>query len=196
MLSAAYGIASRLELGFDIPWLDIRSTGGDAVGLGDLDFTAKLRLRDDGGGRRAAWAVTAAVELPTGDERRGLGSGVRDEDVGVIVQRAVSPTTSLQGNVGLQFAGNTLTGAVGTRDRAHVLSAGGSLVHTLSERWQVEGELTGYEGRTSDAADRELRAQLGANLTLSPRLTLALALQRGWFATPPWSLQLGLILDP
>lgn len=196
MVALAYGVVARLEIGFDVPLIAIAGGARRIVGGGDLDLTAKYLVRSDHGGERTALALGFAVELPTGDARRGLGSGVTDVDLTLIAQRQLRAATTLRANLGLQFAGNTLTGAVGTRDRGQVLSAGTSITHAAGDGTQLLAEITGYQGRSRAARDRELRLQAGATRAISARLTLAACVQRGWYAAPPWSLQAGVIIDP
>ena len=100
------------DLGVRVPWLDIRSTGSVVVfqgvvfpaltprlagagarttrrttresGLGDVGITGRLFLVEESGGRPAV-DLTARVELPTGDETRGLGMGAASAEIGLEV---------------------------------------------------------------------------------------------------------------
>ncbi len=195
VVGLAWGVLPGLELGFDVPWIAIHGAGTVAGG-GDFDLTAKWLLRAAEGDRRTALAVGFAVELPTGNADRGLGSGVADVDLTLIAERRIASTLALRGNLGLQFAGNTLTGAVGSPDRGRVLAGGVSLTADLTPRLQLVCETTGYQGRKSDAGDRELRLQAGLVYARSPHLSVAFTVQRGWLAAPPWVGQLGVVIDP
>jgi hypothetical protein len=195
VLTTSFGLTSRLEVGFDMPWIAILPELHGASGVGDLNLTAKWLWRQPAAGR-TGFALTGAVELPTGDEEKNLGAGVIDSNLGLVIERGVSAKTTWRGNLGIQFGGNTLTGVVGSRARGQVLSAATSVTHDFGERWSAAFELSGYEGREAARADRELRAQVTGVFVHSPRMSIATAIQRGWQATPPWTFQIGLILDP
>jgi hypothetical protein len=194
VVAVAWGLLPRLEVGFDVPWIAIH--GGESVsGGGDLDLTAKWRLHLAKDEHSSAFALALAIELPTGDADRGLGSGVTDVDLTLIGERRVARAVVLRGNLALQFAGNTLTGALGSADRGQVLGGGVSLTADLTPRLQLVSEATGYQGRESDATDRELRLAAGLVFARSPRMSLAFTVQHGWFQSPPWVFQLGVVLD-
>jgi len=195
VLTTSYGLTPRLEVGFDLPWIAILPERHGASGIGDLNLTAKWLWREPAE-RRTGLALVAAVELPTGDEERNLGAGVIDSNLGLVIERGVSATTRWRANLGIQFGGNTLTGLVGSQARGRVLSTATSLTRNLSQRWSAAIELSGYQGREAGGADREVRAQVASVFAVSTRVAVATALQRGWYATPPWTLQVGVILDP
>ena len=194
VVAVAWGLVPRLEVGFDVPWIAIHGNGTVAGG-GDLDLTAKWQLHPAKDARSPAFALALGVELPTGDPDRGLGSGVTDVDLTLIAERRIAPAIVLHGNLGLQFAGNTLTGAVGSSDRGKVLAGGVSLTADLTPRWQFVSETTGYQGRSPDGKDRELRLLAGLVFAHSPRWSFACSVQHGWLQSPPWLFQFGVILD-
>jgi hypothetical protein len=197
VLTLGYGLTRRIEVGFDLPWIEIQRQGHDVKGLGDWNLTAKAQLRrPDPERRRSALALGFAVELPTGDEERSLGSGLTDYGLDLIFERPLGRRHTLRANGGAQFAGDTSTGVVGARIQGTVFSGGLSLTRDLAGGWYVAAELSGFEGREEDQADRELWAQVATGRTLSSRWGLAAALQRGWQGSPPWQLQLGVTFDP
>lgn len=195
VLTMGYGVGSRLEVGFDFPLIAIVRPPQTVLGTGDLNVTAKYMLRAPADALAARFAVAGAVEVPTGDVQRGFGSGVADYNVNLIGEWRRGPATTLRLNGGVQFAGNTLTGLIGSPDRGVVLSAGGSAEYAVTPRLALAGELTGYQGRSASAVDRELRTQGALSYALSDAKVLAVSLQRGWFASPRWTLQVGVAFD-
>lgn len=196
VLNVGFGLAPGFELGCDLPWITIAGAdvdGGDVRGVGDLNLYLKWRFYDGSGGW-PAWAAVAAVETPTGDETRGLGSGVSDQTLNVVAEWLGLAGADLRANLGIVFAGNSKTGEVGLEADGRIWTAGVSLTRE-GERLALGGELTGARGELDSLAARELRLQLGGRWAVSERLGLAAGAQRGWYATPPWQLQLGLILD-
>src|SRR5512140_15470 len=130
-----WGILPGVEFGFDIPFLWI--TGSEmpvARGLGDLDFSAKaILLAEKEGSSRPTIALSAALEIPTGDTSGGLGSGVTDFGFNVVVSRSFADGWSLTLNLGAVLTGNTLTGAEGLKPgRGAVYTGGLALKKSLS----------------------------------------------------------------
>ncbi len=78
-----------------------RSTS--TLGLGDIQLTAALPLREAGESGATAWTVRTSVKVPTGDEDKLHGSGAVDASIGLYG----STKTSLMGrDLGLSgFAG-------------------------------------------------------------------------------------------
>lgn len=193
--SLALGLSGSVEIGFDWPWIGIRSDGaGDVAGGGDLNLYLKWRWLEPAG-RRPALALVGAVEMPTGDESKGLGSGVRDETLNAVAEWTGVHGLDLRANLGVVFAGNSLTGRVGLTSDSRIGTIGLS-VTAERERFAVGGELSGAVGRLLGERTREVRVQAGTRLALGRRWALGLALQRGWYAAPPWQAALGVIVDP
>jgi hypothetical protein len=195
VLTLGYGAARNLELGFDFPLIAIARTGRTAVGTGDLNLTGKLLLRAPSDSTAWRFGVAAAVELPTGKSSSGFGSGVVDVNLNLIAENRPLAAATVRFNAGIQFAGNTLTGLIGIRDRGVVLSGGGSVAWSLLPSLAVAAELSGYQGRSRIEQDHELRAQGAVTLALGPSSAVAISLQHGWYASPGWTLQLGTALD-
>ncbi len=195
VLTAGFGAVPRLELGFDFPWIVVRQPGANVAGIGDLNLTAKYRLTAPADTVSVQWALAAAAEMPTGSARRGLGSGVPDFGLTVIREQTHRGTV-MRLNVGLQVAGNTLTGRVGTANRAPVLNAAASVARTLPAGITLALEASGYQGRSPVAIDREARVQCAMTYALGSRVALAISMQRGWLASPPSQVQVGIIADP
>src|SRR5438445_9656638 len=75
-----YGLGNGVEIGVDGPLIAISNsrvtTPRTPFGFGDLDFHMKYNfLKEREGSRRPALAATLAIELPTGDTTKQLGSG-------------------------------------------------------------------------------------------------------------------------
>ena len=71
-----------------------------AVRFGDLPITLVSRIREEDGDGPAV-AARFTIELPTGDEGRGTGSGGIDAAAGVILERSVGRFTFFGGVDGL-----------------------------------------------------------------------------------------------
>jgi hypothetical protein len=196
VLTVGYGLLPGVEVGFDMPWISIEQVGPDVEGGGDLNLTAKIQIvPPDPMTRKFALALGLAVETPTGDEDRDLGSGVFDYGANLVVERFLTRRATLRGNVHIQLAGDTSTGAIGSEVRGTVVAGGVSVTRELAHGFALAGELAGAQGRARDSSDRELGLQVGALWTASPRWQLALALRRGYEAAPPWQVQMGVLVD-
>src|SRR5262249_40581072 len=81
---ASYGLFNGLEIGFDNKLLSIFNSPTPflprpAFGYGDLDLSVKWNFYKEQNTRRwPAFAASLNIELPTGDEKKQLGSGVTD----------------------------------------------------------------------------------------------------------------------
>jgi Putative MetA-pathway of phenol degradation len=124
-----YGLLRNLEVNVDFPLIAIdralESPLASAFGLGDVDLAAKYKLvAEDPNGARPAFAVSLAVELPTGDTSTQLGSGRTDVVLNTVAQKTICGSTVVHFNLGYQFSGNTLTGAIGIPTPGHIVTAG------------------------------------------------------------------------
>jgi hypothetical protein len=116
------------------------------IGLGDTTLGVKYRFLDEA----APWPALLArftLELPTGDEARGLGEG--DASVGLLLaaSRTWGPVI-LTGN-----AGYTIT--TGDAD-ADVVLLGASVVWAVRGPWSVVGEVVGEIAVGRNADDQAL----------------------------------------
>jgi hypothetical protein len=190
----------RLELDMDAPYIQISRAAEvpSAHGVGDTDLGAKWSLRETPpDSSLAAFAASLYVEFPTGNTRQGLGSGITDYWLNFIAQKPLSPTTRCNVNVGILFAGNTSTGAVGIQThRGQVYTGGLSLLHDIDSRLTVGVEVYGgiSDGAGSDRS--QLQALLGVQYAIRPALSVSLGVLGGKYgATPRMGGQIGISLD-
>jgi hypothetical protein len=190
----------HLEFDLDAPYIQISRAAGTegANGLGDTDLGVKWTLRESPpDSDLTSFAASLYVELPTGNTRQGLGSGLTDYWLNFIAQKPLSPTTRCNVNVGILFAGNTSTGAVGIQThRGQVYTGGLSLLHDLSSKWTLGAEVYGgiSDGAGSDRS--QLQALLGAQYAVRSGLSVSLGVLGGRYgATPRVGGQVGVSLD-
>ena len=189
-----------VELDVDAPYLEIyrAPTSGPSRGIGDTNLGAKWNVREaPPGSFLPAIAVSLYVELPTGDARQELGSGLTDYWLNFIMQTPISDSTRVNVNLGLLFAGNTSTGAVGIQTRRGQVYTGGiSLLHDLTPKLTLGGELYGGVSGRSGVDKTQLQAMFGAQYQVRNGLTLSLAVLGGKYgATPRIGGQIGFSLD-
>ena len=168
----------HLELDLDAPYLAINRAPGSASskGIGDTNLGAKWNVRETPQDTLLpAFAVSFYVEFPTGDERQELGSGLADYWLNFIVQKPLSNETRINVNLGLLFAGNTSTGAVGIQTRhGQVYTGGISLMHDVTPRLTLGGELYGGVSDNAGLDKTQLQAMVGAQYTIRDGMTLCL----------------------
>jgi hypothetical protein len=191
---------SRLELDVDVPYLAIYRAPGSQTsrGVGDTNLGAKWNLREaTPDSALPALAVSFYVEFPTGDSRQELGSGLTDYWLNFILQRPLSEATRINVNMGLLFAGNTSTGAVGIQTRRGQVYTGGlALLHDLTPRLTLGGELYGGFSDGAGPDRTQLQALLGAQYAIRDGLTLSLGVLGGKYgATPQIGGQIGISID-
>jgi len=190
----------HVELDFDVPYIDISRARGtpSSAGIGDADLGVKWNLRESPpDSNRTAFAASLYIELPTGNTQQGLGSGLSDYWLNFIAQKPLSAATRYNVNVGILFAGNTSTGAVGIQThRGQVYSGGLSLLHDVSSRVTLGIEIYGgiSDGAGSDRS--QLQGLLGAQYAVKQGCSISLGVLGGKYgATPRIGGQIGISLD-
>jgi hypothetical protein len=193
-----WGILPGVEFGFDIPFIQITGASLDAAhGLGDLDFSAKaVLLAEKEGSSRPAVALSAALEIPTGDTSGGLGTGLTDFGFNVIVSKSLGDGWSVTLNLGAVLTGNTLTGAEGLKPgRGAIYTGGLALKKNLSENVLLGLVAWGARGDRSVADDSELRVQLGAAWATGRGVSLVASASAGWRESPRAAGLVGFTVD-
>lgn len=195
-----YGLPHSLELDVDAPYLSIRRAAGTqgSAGVGDADMGVKWRFRKAAPGARSpALAASLYIEFPTGNVREQLGSGLTDYWLNSIAQEYLTDKTRLTANFGFLFAGNTSTGVVGVQTtHGHVYTGGLSLLHDLSPKLTLGGEVYGGLADASGLGRDQLQGLVGGQYALTSRLSLAFGLLGGRYeASPRLGGQFGLAMD-
>jgi hypothetical protein len=196
-----FGLLSGLEANVDFPLIyiarDQESPTGSAFGLGDVDFGLKWKLVSEEPGQwHPGFTLSGFAELPTGDTAKQLGSGFTDYSLNAIVQKSFTETLVLHVNAGIQFSGNTLTGAVGIRTTGRIYSAGVSVTKDLSATLRLGADLNGAELHDSYGLDRQLQLTLGGNLQIANGRSFDFAVLAGWSSAPRIGVLLGISLTP
>ena len=193
-----YGLFDRLEVNIDLPLIAIDNARGtpSVFGLGDIDFAMKWNLIPENSGFwRPAFTVSAAVEFPKGSEKKQLGSGLTDYSINTVFQKTFS-TTVFHVNAGIQFRGNTQTGAVGIQTSGRILSAGLSAVRDFSPKLRLGLDLNGAEVHDGGLVEKQLQLTAGGNYAFFRNATLDFAVFAGWYSAPRVGVMLGLSLSP
>ncbi len=190
----------NVELDIDTPYISIDRTAGVASsqGIGDTNLGVKWNFRQTPKDSLSpALAVSLYIEFPTGNAQQELGSGLTDYALNFMLQKPLSAATRFNVDLGLLFAGNTSTGAVGIQTRrGQVYTGGFSLLHDVTPQLTVGGEI--YGGIADDPGlDRtQLQAMVGLQYTIRNGLTLCLGILGGKYgATPRVGGQLGFAMD-
>ncbi len=193
-----YGLLRDVEIGVDYPLIVISNVAGTKTikGFGDLNFHVKYNfLKEREGKRRPALTVSFAMEVPTGDTAKGLGSGLLDYSVNGVLQKSLTTKTTLRANGGIVFAGNTSTGFAGIRTRGRVFTAGVSLVRQFTPKLNLGIELTGAASSNLNLSAGQLQTQFGGNYQLTEKLSLDFGVLAGKFNNPRAGAQIGMSLD-
>ncbi|MGZ5435694.1 MAG: hypothetical protein ACXW3F_06390 [Pyrinomonadaceae bacterium] len=195
-----YGLLRDVEIGVDYPLIVISNAAGTTPkgikGFGDLNFHVKYNfLKEREGKRRPALTVSFAMEVPTGDTTKGLGSGLFDYSVNGVLQKSLTNKTTLRANGGIVFAGNTSTGLSGIRTRGRVFTAGVSLVRQFTPKLNLGIELTGAASKNLNLGAGQLQTQFGGNYQLTEKMSLDFGVLAGKYNNPRVGLQIGMSLD-
>jgi hypothetical protein len=196
-----YGLLDGLELGVDSPHIVIvnaRDTVHPRVpfGIGDTNLTLKWNFRRESQDSKwPALTIAYAVELPTGDTRTQLGSGITDHRLVAVAQKQLRGRTTLRVNQGVLFTGNNLTGVVGLRSQGVVYLSSASLTRQFAPRLSLGVEVNGA------VAERGLQRgawqqQVGGKYRVQDKLTFDFGGIVGQFGeSPRFGLQIGLSVD-
>ena len=195
-----YGLPHRLELDFDIPWLDIYRTAGtlSSNGNGDADMGIKWNFHKSTKPLSVPdLSASLYIEFPTGDEKQELGSGLIDYWLNSIAQEPFSDKTRANANFGFLFAGNTSTGVIGTENtRGHVYTGGLSLTHDFNPKLSLGAEAYGAIADNHSLGKDQLQGLAGGWYQLTKTTAFTFALLGGsHVAAPRVGGQIGFEVD-
>jgi hypothetical protein len=195
-----YGLLSNVEVGVDGPLIAISNSRiimpTTVFGFGDLDFHVKYNfLKEREGSRRPALTATFNVEVPTGNQRKQLGSGLADYFLNGILQKSLTKRTKLRLNGGILFAGNDTTGEIGIKARGMVFVGSGSLVKQFTPGLDLGVELTGAVGGNLQLQKGQLQALVGGNYQVTKKMSFDFGVLAGKFNSPRAGVQLGVSID-
>ncbi len=197
----AYGLFDRVEIGIESPLLTIFNAAGTVPktisGIGDTNISVKYNfLREREHSRMPALAIAVNFELPTGDTKRQLGSGLADFYMNGILQKSLTTKTKFRLNGGILFSGNETTGVIGIKTRGTVFTGGGSFVKQFSPKLQLGIELAGALEKNFELGKGQLEARLGGNYQFSKNASLDFGIVAGKYAASPRAgAQLGISID-
>ena len=197
----SFGAFKNCEVGMDFPLIVIyhhpTAGVGNPIGLGDMDFSIKYRLREEKEGSSApAFTVSLNLEPPTGNAKKLLGSGLMDYYLNSIMEKTLTKKTTLRLNAGATFAGNTLTGAVGIKTRGTIFTGGASLVRQFTPKLDLGIEVTGGFTTNFQLGRGQLSEQIGGNYEVKKNLTIDFGAIAGQaVGSPKWGYQLGFSKD-
>jgi hypothetical protein len=183
--SSGFPLTIRLGV-FD--WLEVRlgsdgfvtqnDGGGFESGIGNTQVGAKLRLWADPGGLPVL-SVLPAVNLPTANSTRGLGSGSPDYTIAVLTGTDLGRHAHVDINYGIGSIGS---GPNAPHFTQHLVSL--SLSDAISDNWNPYVE--GYWFSRQDAGGRSVTAiDAGAIYQIGTRYALDCGVQFGVTAEAP-----------
>lgn len=195
-----YGLLDRVEIGVDGPLITISNskiiTPRTPFGFGDLDFHVKYNLlKEHEGFWHPALSGSFSMELPTGDEERGLGSGFKDYFINGVLQKSVTKETKLRLNGGILFAGSTATGDVGIKTRGRVFVGGASVVKQINAKWDLGAEVNGALANSLKLSHGQVQTLVGGNYQLTPKMTFDFGIVAGKFNSPRVGALAGISVD-
>ena len=186
-----YGLTKNLEVGVNAPYITLINSrivdSGAVSGQGDVQFGLKYKLRNEREkSKLPALAIVFYAEAPTGSSRKELGSGLTDYWLYGIAQKSLTTRTTARVNGGILFSGNSSTGLIGIRtERGQVYTGNLSLVRAFSDKLSLGAEVFGAVTNNFKLDRGQLTAQVGAQYSLTKKLTLTFGLLGGSFTASP-----------
>jgi hypothetical protein len=188
----SFGAFKNVELGFDNQLLNISTAPNpiypDAVfGYGDLDLSVKWKIREEKEGSKwPGFGASLNIEIPTGDERKQLGSGVADYYLNGVMQKSLPKKNTWRLNGGLYFAGNPATGVVGDRTtRGFVFTGATSLVHDYTDKFSLGIEVAGAGSWNQLLGKGQLQTEVGGNYNVTKKLSVVFGFIAGFYRDSP-----------
>lgn len=205
---ANYGLPHGLELDIDAPYLSIyrapqpnysnAAESETSSGPGDTNMGVKWNFHKSARPLSVpALSASMYIEVPTGDTKQELGSGLTDYWLNSIATEPFTGKTRANGNFGFLFAGNTSTGVIGTRNiRGHVVTGGLSLLHDFNPRVTLGVEAYGAVADNKSLGKDQLQFLGGGWYQLTSRAAITFALLGGsHVASPRIGGQIGFEVD-
>ncbi len=193
-----YGLTRDFEIGMDGPLIGLyQQLTPTTLGKGDFNITFKWRMRpEETSSHLPALTLSCAIETPTGNVQKQLGSGIADYGCNTVVQKLIGFWT-LRVNNGAVFSGNTLTGLVGLRAKGFVYTGGGSVTRDVLPRLLLGVEVNGSAAKQGTALGKStLQTQIGGKFAWKEDLSIDFGVLAGWFSGAPRSgLQIGFSKD-
>ena len=196
-----YGLFEGVEIGIESPLLSLFNSAGTIPktpsGIGDTNVSVKYNFhKERENSRLPAMTIAFNVELPTGDTKRQLGSGLSDFFVNGILQKSLSKETKLRLNGGILFSGNETTGVIGIKTRGTVATGGFSLVKQFTPKVDLGVEVDGAITKNLELSKGQLQTLLGGNYQLKKNVSFDFGIVVGKYeASPRAGLQLGISVD-
>jgi hypothetical protein len=187
---ASFGAFKNVEVGFDNQLLRIandRRRLPSAFGYGDIDLSVKWRIRPEREHSRwPGFGASLNIEVPTGDERKQLGSGVADYYLNFAAQKAIPGKDTVRLNTGIYFAGNTLTGVEGLKTtQGRVYTFGASAIHDFTPKFDLGMEFFGAYAPNLLLSRGQLQTQLGGNYKITEKLSIDFGIIGGFYQSSP-----------
>jgi hypothetical protein len=195
-----YGVFDNFEVGIESPLLTIINARGTVpllpTGIGDTNVSLKYNfLKEREHSRRPALAIAFNLELPTGDTKRQLGSGLADFYTNGVLQKSLTRKTVLRLNGGILFSGNNTTGVIGIKTRGTVFTGGSSLVKQFTPKLDLGVELTGAVTKNLQLGKGQLQTLVGGNYLFKKNMSFDFGIVAGKGNSPRVGVQLGCSLD-
>lgn len=195
-----YGLPYNLEVDLDAPYLSIMRALAtpSSNGTGDLNLGLKWNFhKESKDSSLPAMGVSLYIEFPTGDSNQQLGSGLTDYWLNFIGQKSLSDKTRINGNIGYLFAGNTSTGVLGIQDtRGHVYTGGLSVLHDVTSRLMLGGELYGGFTTNQGLGRSQFQIMMGGQYSIRKGMTFNFGLLGGkYVGSPRIGGQIGFSVD-
>jgi hypothetical protein len=177
-----YGVVHNLQLHIIAPIAFARPTGGPTLsGFGDTELGIKYRLVQELP-RRPMIGIFPLVELPTGDSKRGLGSGEYQFFIPIWLQKSWGSWTSYGGG------GYVINPGIGNRD---YWLFGWLMQKDLSQRLTLGGEFFGTTAQT-EVSNAEYDINFGGQINLNEHQHILFSAGHNLKGTSNWMSYLAL----
>jgi hypothetical protein len=155
----SYGVRDNLDLIARPTWLYVRGAGegGATKGFGDTGLDFKWRYPAPG---PLTFGVRAGVDLPTGNEDKGLGNG-KVSPHAILIATYLDTTWMLAANV--DYVYDPLIG-----DRRDLWGASAAALYSVNSTWRISAEAATATNPDTSRASWLTVVRFGAIATVAP----------------------------
>ncbi len=168
-----YGLTERLELALEIPYLFRHPTeGDDENGLGDIIVGAKFNLLEEKG-PWPAFTLKGVLKTPSGNEKKGLGTGYTDYGLIAIATKGFGPLTLHS------MLGYAVVGSGAGQDMRNIHVYGLAADYRLTDKFHLVGEISGTSHPNRSVEGELVGFLFGTRYEISDNIILDAAVRHG-----------------
>jgi len=184
-----YGITDTVDVVVIAPYLWVKEKSDDSLinsrenGLSDSTLDVKVRFYDRDG---LSFAIKPGLDLPTGDEGKGLGAGKLGYHLYLLGTKEAGPWTFI---ADLGYVRNETDSDT---EEKNLWQASVATIYAIDDHWQIAADLVAERNTDKDADNDPVSALVGVIYSLTKDIDVDLGAKAGLTSSATdWSLITG-----